>query len=353
MRANDLSGFSSGVVVGAGGVLYGTATGGGASQSGGVFSLTPPSVSGGAWTESLLYSFMGGNDGSQPFAGVVVGNDGVLYGATASGGAANAGTVFSLTPPTSASGAWTESVLHAFTGGSPGIGVLSDVAIGNGGVLYGTTEGGGTGSCPAGCGTVFSLTPPVAGPFGPGAWTANVLYRFTGGSDGSYPTAGVVVGSNGGLDGTTEYGGTGTCNAYTQPPGCGVVFSLTPPSSPGGAWTETTLHSFSSSNGTCNPVGCGGYSDGFYPTTGVVIGSGGILYGTTGGGGTISGGTVFSLTPPADVPSGSGAWTEAVLYDFTAFNTYYFPASAGPSGLTIGSGGVLYADRKEHTSELQ
>src|ERR1035438_10337542 len=154
--------------------------------------------------------------------------------------------------------------------------------------------------------------------------------------DGSYPTAGVVVGSNGVLYGTTEYGGTGTCNAYTQPPGCGVVFSLTSPSSPGVAWTETTLHSFSSSNGTCNPVGCGGYSDGFYPTTGVVIGSGGILYGTTGGGGTISGGTVFSLTPPADVPSGSGAWTEAVLYDFTAFNTYYFPASAGPSGLTIG-----------------
>ena len=341
--ANDLSGLSSGVLVGAGGVLYGTATGGGAAQFGGVFSLTPPSVSVGAWTESLLYSFMGGNDGLQPFAGVLVGNGGVLYGATASGGEANAGTIFSLTPPTSVSGAWTESVLYAFTGGSPGIGVLSGLAVGNGGMLYGTTEGGGVGSCPRGCGTVFSVTPPAAGPSGPGAWTANVLDRFTGGSDGAYPAAGVVAGSNGVLYGTTEYGGTGTCNAYTQPPGCGVVFSLTPPSSPGGAWTETTLHSFNPGSGTCYPgIGCSGYSDGFYPTTGAVIGSGGILYGTTGSGGTMNGGTAFSLTPPAGAPSGSGAWTEAVLYDFGAYSTYYFPTSAGPSGLTIGSGGVLY-----------
>jgi uncharacterized protein (TIGR03437 family) len=341
--AGDVAG-SSGVVVGNGGILYGTASGGGASELGGVFSLTPPAGSGGAWTETVLYSFMGGNDGSQPFAGVVIGSGGVLYGATATGGPAYAGTVFSLTPPTSASAAWTESVLYAFTGGSPGIGVLSGLAVGNGGVLYGTTEGGGAGSCPRGCGTVFSVTPPATGPSGPGAWTANVLYRFTGGSDGAYPVAGVAVASNGVLYGTTEYGGTGTCTPRAQQTpgsGCGVVFSLTPPTSPGDAWTETTLHSFTTANGTCYPPLdiCNGYSDGFYPATGLAIGSGGVLYGTTGFGGTMNGGTLFSLAPPA---SASDGWTESVLYNFTALSAYDGPISAGPSGLVIGADGTLY-----------
>ena len=339
----DLSGLYSGVVVGSGGVLYGTATSGGASQSGGVFSLTPPARLGGAWTESLLYSFAGGNDGSQPFAGVMIGNGGVLYGATATGGPAYAGTVFSLTPPQSANGNWTESVLYAFTGGSPGIGVLSGVVVGNGGVLYGTTEGGGTGSCARGCGTVFSLTPPAAGPSGPGAWTANVVYRFTGGSDGAYPVAGVTIGNNGVLYGTAEYGGTGYCTGEGRPYGCGVVFSLTPPATPGGAWIEATLHSFTNAYSLCTPMGCGGSTDGFYPTTGLAIGSGGMLYGTTGGGGTMNGGTLFSLAPPAVASDG---WTESVLYNFTAFNAYYFPASASPSGLVIGADGTLYGTTK-------
>ena len=347
----DVANPTSGVVIGSGPggspMLYGTATSGGASEAGGVFSLTPPAVglagSAGAWTESLLYSFMGVNDGAAPSVGVVFGNGGVLYGTTAIGGPANAGTVFSLAPPKSANGAWTESVLYAFTGGSPGIGVLSGLVVGNGGVLYGTTEGGGTGSCPIGCGTVFSLAPPIPGLFGPGAWTASVLYRFTGGSDGAYPAAGLAIGSNGVLYGTTEFGGTGSCTGGGQPPGCGVVFSLTPPPFPGGAWTETTLHSFNPGNGICDGVtGCSGYSDGFYPTTGLALGSGGILYGTTDGGGTMNGGTVFSLTPPIGVSSVPGAWTESVLYNFSAYSTYYFPTSAVPSALVIGSGEVLY-----------
>ena len=306
---------------------------------GGVFALAPPTGSGGPWTESVLHSFAGGPDGSYALAGVVIGTGGVLYGATAAGGPANAGTVFSLTPPKSAGGAWIESVLYAFTGGSPGVGNLSGLAVGDGGVLYGTTEGGGTGPCPRGCGTVFAFTPPAAGLFGTQTWTASVLYPFTGGSDGASP-AGVAIGSNGVLYGTAG-GGSCTPGAGQLPgTGCGVVFSLTPPSSPGGAWTETVLHTFSNANGTCNPfIGCFGYTDGFYPSAGVAIGKGGILYGTTQGGGPANGGTLYSVTPPADA---SGAWTESVLYNFTGYSAYYYPISAQPSVLVIGADGTLY-----------
>jgi hypothetical protein len=117
---------------------------------------------------------------------------GVLYGTTNlggsvlcnAGGAFGCGTVFSLTPPASPSGAWTEAVLHNFAGGSTdGATPYRRVAIGEGGVLYGTTYTGGSGPCidPGssifGCGTVYSLSPPAA----PGsAWTESVLHNFAG-----------------------------------------------------------------------------------------------------------------------------------------------------------------------------
>lgn len=318
----DVSPPNSPVVVGSGGVLYGTAGTGGPGNFGGVFSLTPPpggpSAAGGTWTESVLYSLNGGGLRTAPE--VAIGNGGVIY-------STGFGNVYSLTPPKSAGGAWTASVLYNFTGSGPGIGILSGVVIGTGGVLYGTTQGGGTG-CPAGCGTVFSLSPPAGGPSAPGAWTENVLYSFTGGNDGGAPVAGVVIGGDGVLYGTTQSGGT---------EGAGVVFSLAPPTAAGGAWTKTTLYSFNPGSPPCIYY-CSGYSDGASPTTGVAIGSGGVLYGTTGSGGTMASGAVYSLSPPADP---GGFWTEAVLYNFTAF-IQDSPISAYPSGLTIGSGGVLY-----------
>jgi len=124
-----------------------------------VFSLTPPSSTGGSWTEAVLYRFAGSpSDGSNPFSGVVIGSGGVLYGTTRLGGSLDNGTVFSLTPPVSPGGSWTESVLYNFTGASDGNGP-EGVVIGSGGVLYGTTSGGGNPICDFGCGTVFSLTP--------------------------------------------------------------------------------------------------------------------------------------------------------------------------------------------------
>jgi uncharacterized repeat protein (TIGR03803 family) len=290
------------------GVLYGTTEFGGTKNDGTVFSLTPPVTQGGAWTESLIYSFAGGSDGATPLAGLAMEAQGVLYGTTEFGGAGADGTVFSLTPPAKQGGAWTESVLYSFTdlvgdGKNP----FSALAIGSGGVLYGTTNYGGT----ANAGTVFSLTPPVTQG---GAWTETLLYDFTGLTDGSLPAAG-VIGSNGLLYGTTQAGGAS---------GRGTVFSLTP-AAPGDAWTETVLYSFTGASG-----------DGATPFGGVALGSGGVLYGTTLFGGADSYGTVFSLIPP--VSQGS-PWIEIVLHSFPSSKTDGYAPDAG---VVVGSGGLLY-----------
>jgi len=296
------------LAIGKGGVLYGITFYGGTYGFGSVFSLTPPASPGGAWTETVLHSFESGSDGAYPFVALAIGTEGTLYGTTSGGGELNAGTVFSLTPPASAGGAWTERVLYNFAGSSP-VGPAS-VVIGREGVLYGTTGAGGGGVCLMGCGTVFSLAP--SGSPG-GLWRGTVLYTFTGGTDGSGPAAGVVIGDGGLLYGTTVGGGMN---------GTGTVFSLTPPASSGSPWTETVLHSFSG-------------LDGLSPGTPVVIGAAGVLYGSTQGGGTGGGGTVFSLEPPA---SPGSAWTATVLRNFLGGILFY--PSPGP--VVLGQSGVLY-----------
>ena len=87
------------------GNLYGVSEWGGAQQRGAIFELTP---SPGGWGESILYSFTGGSDGGLP-TDVLVGNDGSLFGATASGGANGLGVVFQLTR---SGNAWNEAVLY-------------------------------------------------------------------------------------------------------------------------------------------------------------------------------------------------------------------------------------------------
>lgn len=269
------------VVIGSGGVLYGTTSAGGSAGLGTVFSLTPPASPGGAWTETVLHSFTG-PDGSGPSAPLIIGRHGVLYGTTGTGGTgacgSGCGTVFSLTPPASPGGPWTEAVLHSFAG-SPGdgenpVGMVTDGR----GDLYGTTSAGGTGACSntyPPCGTVFSLTAPAAAG---SDWTEKVLYNFPTTSGGYTPNAGVVI-LDGVLYGTTVNGGNGNYGNY------GTVFSLTPPTSTGGAWTETVLHSFSGGN------------DGAHPTASLAVGRDGLLYGTTSAGGSGKFGTVFSLKP--------------------------------------------------------
>jgi uncharacterized repeat protein (TIGR03803 family) len=289
------------LVLGPGGTIYITTGGGGAPALGQVNALVPPAAPGGAWTESVLYSFGGPPAGEQPFNGLVS-EGGSLFGTTIYGGdefcgAGGCGTVFELTPPTTLGAAWTEANIHTFDGPpTDGAQPEAPLAVGPGGVLYGTTYYGGPNACPNpfdgpsfGCGTVFQLTPPASPG---GTWGYSVIYNFTGADgDGAIPLAGVVVGKSGAVYGTTSAGGsaasTSACPAaYYVFGGCGIVFELTPPASSGGAWTETILHSFSGADG-----------DGAIPEAGLVLSPTGILYGTTSAGGTAGRGTVFAVEP--------------------------------------------------------
>ena len=91
-----------------------------------------------------------------PYGGLAVDRDGTFYGTTQLGGSGY-GTVFSLTPPTSAGGAWTESILWKFDDGSAGYDPRGGLVI-EGGCLYGTTSYGDPDSGSLG-GAVFVVTP--------------------------------------------------------------------------------------------------------------------------------------------------------------------------------------------------
>lgn len=184
------------------GTLYGTTRFGGSgscsysgiSGCGTVFSITT------SGTETVLYSFKGGEtDGETPEAGLIDIN-GTLYGTTVGGGAHSDGTVFSITT----SGA--ETVLHSFPGHKRD-GKYPDAGLVNAkGILYGTTGEGGANRS----GTVFKITT---------SGKETVLYSFNGGkTDGASPQASLIV-VNGKLYGTTEYGGASDD---------GTVFSLAP-----------------------------------------------------------------------------------------------------------------------------
>jgi hypothetical protein len=105
------------------------------------FSLTPPSSPGGTWTETRLYNFP---RGALP-GPVIVGGGNLLYGMTADG------TVYVLEPPATPGGSWQHFLLHTFTGG---VGNPSGLTFGGGGTIYGTTAFGGT----YGCGTAFVIS---------------------------------------------------------------------------------------------------------------------------------------------------------------------------------------------------
>jgi uncharacterized repeat protein (TIGR03803 family) len=232
----------------------------------------------GAQKESVLHSFCAQNncaDGEIPYAGVIFDQKGNLYGTTPDGGAYGGGVVFKLTPEGK------ETVFYSCCadGANPYAGVIFDQK----GNLYGTTYYGGA----YGGGVVFKLTPEAK---------ETVLYSFcaqTNCTDGANPYAGLVLDGKGNLYGTTPEGGASN-NCDDNPPGCGIVFKLTP----GGK--EIVLHSF------CAQSNC---PDGAVPTAGLISDQNGYLYGTTQGGGAYGRGTVFKITP-------EGKYT--VLYSFCA-----------------------------------
>lgn len=295
---------SSGLLVGADGAVYGVTGLGGAHGNGAVFKLTPPATGQTAWTETVLYSFNGGNDGQSPYGTLVVDGNGVLYGSTVAGGSGNSGTVFSLTPPPAGGTAWTEDVLYAFQGQTDGASPSNGLLLDNTGAIYGMTSVGGQ----SGAGTVFRLTPPATAG---SPWPKTILYSFRGQPDGFFPNGGLVRDGNGVLYGTTNGAGSG---------GWGTVFSLTPPSAGQSTWLEAVLYNFT------------GGLDGGSPDYTPVLSPDGTLYGTSNAGGTTSSGTVYALTPPA---KGQTAWTEAALASFTG------PNGANPVGLTLDASGAL------------
>jgi uncharacterized repeat protein (TIGR03803 family) len=308
---------NAGVIFGGDGALYGTTVSGGTlNYAGTVYKLTPPARGGTQWTKTLLHSFSSPPDGSNPFAGVIFGSDGALYGTTVSGGNSGSGTVYKLTRPTNGGTLWNETVLYTFTGTTDGANPSNgSLIIDSSGALYGTTPGGGN----FGQGTVYKLTPPTTGT----QWIETVLYSFMGGADGRYGSSSLIFDGSGALYGTTAGGGNSDS---------GTVYKLTPPAS-GTVWNHTVLYTFAGDQGS---TGNNGSTDGAFPSPApLIFDSSGALYGTTGAGGPCQNcglgfGTVYKLTPPT---SGGTPWAETVLHFF-----------AGASDGEGPDGGVIFDD---------
>jgi uncharacterized repeat protein (TIGR03803 family) len=243
----------------ANGNFYGTTYAGGAHSYGTVFKITP------GGTLTTLHSFAGGpSDGASPWAGLTLAKNGNFYGTTVFGGAYGYGTFFTMTPSGTLTTLYSFCILGAL-GCVDGAWPYAAPLQGTDGNFYGTTPSGGDLSCnPSyGCGTVFQITP---------AGKLTTLHSFDG-SDGTYPFAGLIQGSDGDLYGMTSDG----LNGYG-----GTVFQITT----GG--TLTTLYAFCSQPPSC--------ADGQHPYGALVQDTNGAFYGLTTDGGADNDGTVFSLS---------------------------------------------------------
>jgi uncharacterized repeat protein (TIGR03803 family) len=269
--------------------------------------------------ETVLHSFCARGypctDGGNPLAGLTFDQKGNLYGTTEYGGAHGEGVAFKLTPE----GKY--AVLYSFCAHdncTDGYNPAAGMVLDQKGNLYGTTQMGGA----YGAGVVFTLTPEGK---------ETVLYSFCAHNncaDGYGSVAGLVFDQEGNIYGTTEYGGASNCYS-----GCGVIFKLTPEGK------YKVLYTF------CEQSGC---TDGANPLAGLVLDQKGNLYGTTSNGGVSdcggsTCGVVFKLTPKG---------TETVLYSFcsqSGCTDGEYPAAglvSGPKGNLYGttaSGGERFA----------
>ncbi|HEX3665876.1 MAG TPA: choice-of-anchor tandem repeat GloVer-containing protein [Rhizomicrobium sp.] len=305
-------------IIKVGNIFYGTTTYGGTGPCpGGCGTLFQMTASG---VETVLYNFQGGAaDGAYPRGGLVLTKNTsgpVLYGTTTQGGsgpAANCpdfgscGTVFQWQINTSA-----YSVSYNFQGVTDGANPFSTLALGNNGMLYGTTLEGGSTTCSttySSCGTVFSIN-SLSGN------AETVIYKFQSGTDGANPFSLPLI-AGGKIYGTTTEGGDQTCT--TIPHGCGTVYELRPV---GPNWVESVLYRF---HGTTSNDGADSFSS--------LVKVGTSLWGTTFYGGANNEGMVFQLTKVG--PS----WNETNIYSFTGGTDGGHPSA----GLTR-SGTSLYGD---------
>ena len=254
---------------------------------------------------TALYSFAG-PDGANP-NNLILGADGNFYGTTAQGGttykpgvSSGHGTFFKLTPT------GTLTSLHSFTG-PDGAQPVAGMVLATDGNFYGVTEYGGAGSCqngfePAGCGSIFKITPE-------GAFSTFASLE----GQTRLPAGGLIQASDGNLYGTTYYGGDGAC-VTSGFPGCGTVYKLTL------AGVLTTLYNLDA-------------TDGAYPENTLIQASDGNLYGTV-----ASGGSGACQSPPS--PSGCGGVIKVTLAG-VGTNVYSAPPETGTQGRFAAAPGVL------------
>ena len=263
----------------------------------------------GAFLYNPLYLFHG-DDGAQPYAGIVVGPNGVVYGTTLFGGGTGCGgngcgVVFKLTPPPMfchmALCSWEETVIYSYTNNGPA-NFFSTVIVDSAGNLYGESFGGGTGN-----GTVYKLSPSDGGNY-----TETTLYSFTGGADGGEPMSEVALDAAGNIYGTAAFGGA---NGY------GTAFKLVRTA---GGYTFHLLYSFT------------GGRDGGIPQGNVVLDSAGNLYGASG-----TGGGIFQVTP-------SGTFTVIDTQASSLQAPFSIDAAGNIYGTTYGGGqrddGAMFKD---------
>jgi uncharacterized repeat protein (TIGR03803 family) len=265
------------------GNLYGTTVAGGASNLGAIFRLDASS----SYAFTILHSFTGSPEGSEPHAGLIADSAGNLYGTTFGGGTTGYGTVFKV----EASSGYTLKTLYNFRGGGDGWWVVAPLTVDSAGNLYGTTSRSGF-SPDA---TVFKLDASK----GYALTTLQILPAPDGGNSifsDRLAGAALITDPAGNLYGTTYFGGP---ERYY-----GTVFKL----DASNRYSLTTLHGFA-------------YSDGVYPGAGLAADSAGNLYGTTTNGGPLDCGTVFKL----DASKGHALTT---LHSFTCAADSFLPSSA-------------------------
>jgi len=262
-----------------------------------------------AQTFTTLHNFTARNndtnsDGINPEAGLILSGS-TLYGTANSGGSGDAGTVFVIN--TNGSGF---TNLYSFTLSNAGesIGPSAGLVL-SGNTLYGTTQEGGTLTeleSGAGNGTVFKVNTDGTG--------YTNFYNFTGGNDGAYPYAGLILSGNT-LYGTTIAGGSS---------GLGTVFAVST-----NGTNFTNPHEF-----------IGSPSDGEVPVGSLIL-SGNTLYGTTPYGGTNGYGTVF-----AEYMNGANS-NFTILHNFTSLSNSTNSDGAVPSSGLFLSGSTLYGTTEE------
>ncbi len=296
----------TGLVQGANGNLFGTAGYGGTNSRGTVFEITTKGKLTTLYNFCELASCM---DGSQPYDGLLLATNGDFYGTTLFGGTNAFGSIFAI----SAGKIKTLYSFCALSGCADGASPYAGLIQATNGDFYGTTQAGGANTnsnCDVrGCGTIFKVTP------GGGLTTLYSFCSLSGCADGYSPYAGLVQGSDGNFYGTTPVGGANGTND-------GTVFKITP------AGKLTTLYSF------CAQESC---PDGIGPQAGLIQATDGNFYGTTSAGGSVGGGTIFKITSTG---------TLTTIYNFCT-QTACADGEGPYAGLIQGTNGDFYGTTEE------